>query len=272
MANDNRDEIRNILLKPLPFRASLWVITIFWTLAVAIVLVCEIADEYKHAGHLLLANQVDIKKSEADIHELKRIGIRDRLLGYGSMWLLGIVGIAIYSHRMKEQMRRRSEAEERLREANEGLERRVADRTAELADANNRLEDEIAERRKAEQWLLESESRFRGYFEQGLVGMAMLSDKMTWIEVNERLCRMLGYTEDELVLQSWVTLTSPDDWPAEKTQFDSLLSGKAGTITLEKHFIRKSKELLPVSISAQCLRNPDGAFDSLLVLVQEKRT
>ena len=44
-----------------------------------------------------------------------------------------------------------------------------------LADSNRALEKEMAERTQAEQWLLESERRFRGYFKQGLVGMAMLS-------------------------------------------------------------------------------------------------
>jgi len=65
------------------------------------------------------------------------------------------------------EVERRRQAEQRLQEANESLEHRVADRTAELAEANRRLESESAERKRAEQWLLESERRFRGYFELG---------------------------------------------------------------------------------------------------------
>jgi PAS domain-containing protein len=86
----------------------------------------------------------------------------------------------------------------------------------------NRAEPEIADprpspsnagqdRRHAEQWLLKSEERFRGYFEQGLVGMAILSADRQWIEVNERLCRMLGYTEHELLLKGWQELCHPDE-------------------------------------------------------------
>ena len=67
--------------------------------------------------------------------------------------------------------------------------RRTEAARAELADANRGLEKEIDERQQAEQWLLESEQRFRGYFEQGLVGMAMLSAGKDWIEANRRFCR-----------------------------------------------------------------------------------
>ena len=55
-----------------------------------------------------------------------------------------------------------------------GRRRTEAART-ELAEANRGLQAEISERKRTERWLLESEQRFRAYFEQGLVGMAMLS-------------------------------------------------------------------------------------------------
>src|SRR5258706_6250083 len=52
-------------------------------------------------------------------------------------------------------------AEETLRHAREDLERRVAERTAELARSNELLRDEIAERIRADAALRESEARFR---------------------------------------------------------------------------------------------------------------
>ncbi len=83
----------------------------------------------------------------------------------------------------------------------------MTERTAELAEANRSLETEIVDRTQAEQWLLESEQRFRGYFEQGLVGMAILTAGRDWVEVNARLCKMLGYSEEELLLAG---LAGPD--------------------------------------------------------------
>ena len=192
-----------------------------------------------------------------------------RIIGYGGMWLLGLFGIAILSRHLQHQILGRSVAEKKLQDAHDLLEQRVADRTAELARANDDLQHEVADRRQAEQWLLESEQRFRGYFEQGLVGMAILSADKEWVEVNERLCRMLGYTEDELLLKTWAELTHPDDLPAEYAQFQQLLAGNARGFVLDRRFVRKDGSAFHVGLSVQCLRKPDGTVDHILILVQD---
>ena len=56
-------------------------------------------------------------------------------------------------------------AEEALRRANEELERRVAERTAELAQANEALEEEVAEHEAAEEALLERTHELEGVFQ-----------------------------------------------------------------------------------------------------------
>jgi PAS domain S-box-containing protein len=149
------------------------------------------------------------------------------------------------------------------------LEQRVTERTTELAKANRDLEGEINERKQAEQWLLESEERFRGYFEQGLVGMAILSAQMDWVEVNDRLCRMLGYAEDELLLKKWNDMTHPDDWPAEEMHFQQLSAGAARAFILDTHLVRKSGETFRAGLSAQCMKKLDGTVDCILILVQD---
>jgi PAS domain S-box-containing protein len=131
------------------------------------------------------------------------------------------------------------------------------------------LESEIAERKQAEQWLLESEERFRGYFEQGLVGMAILSAQRDWVEVNERLCRMLGYTEGELLVKKWSDLTRPDDRPTEEKHFQQLSAGAARAFILDTHLVRKSGETFRAGLSAQCMKKPDGTVDCILILVQD---
>ena len=148
-----------------------------------------------------------------------------RIAGYGGMWLFGLLGIGLMSRKLQQQISRRYEAEQELRQAHDLLEQRVAERTAELAEANRSLESEIVERKQAEQWLLESEQRFRGYFEQGLVGMAILTARREWVEVNGRLCKMLGYPEEELLLKTWQELTYPEDRPAAEAEFQRLLGG-----------------------------------------------
>ena len=130
----------------------------------------------------------------------------------------------------------------------------MAERTAELAEANRNLENEIVERKQAEQWLLESEQRFRGYFEQGLVGMAILTAEREWVEVNGRLCKMLGYPEEELLLKTWQDLTHPEDRPAAEAEFQRLLGGIVRGFVTDTRLVRKDGRVFPAGLSAQCLQ------------------
>ncbi len=147
--------------------------------------------------------------------------------------------------------------------------RRIETARAELAEANRGLQKEIAERQQAEQWLLESEQRFRGYFEQGLVGMAMLSAESGWIEANRRLCQMLGYSEQELMSKQWAKLVHPDDQPGDEVRFKQILGGLMQGYVTDQRFLRKDGKVLQASLSVQCMRKPDGAVDCILVLVQD---
>jgi PAS domain S-box-containing protein len=146
--------------------------------------------------------------------------------------------------------------------------RRTEAARAELAEANRGLQKEIAERQQAERWLLESERRFRGYFEQGLVGMAMLSAQRDWLEVNHRVCQMLGYSEAELLSKTWTEVVHPDDLPGEATHFQQMLGGVVPGYVMDQRFVRKDGKILHASLSVQCMRKLDGAVDCILVLVQ----
>ena len=62
-------------------------------------------------------------------------------------------------------------AQEMLKKSYDELERRVAERTAELLDANRKLQDEIAIRQRADNALRESEKRYRSLFEHSPISL-----------------------------------------------------------------------------------------------------
>jgi PAS domain S-box-containing protein len=192
-----------------------------------------------------------------------------RVFGYGGIWFLGLCGIALMSRHLRQQVAHRYEAEQRLREAHNLLEKRVVERTAELAEVNRQLQAEIVDRRQAEQWLLESEERFRGYFEQGLVGMAILSAEKEWVEVNNRLCTMLGHTEAELVLKPLEQFIAAGDRPAVERHVQQLLGGVVRDFVINAQMVCKDGRVFPAGLSVQCLKKSDGTTDCLLILVQD---
>ena len=146
--------------------------------------------------------------------------------------------------------------------------RRTEAARAELATANRELQREISEREKAERWLLESEQRFRGCFEQGLVGMVMLSPERDFIEANHRFCQMLGYSEAELTSKRWSELVHREDLPGEEAHFAQMLRGVVHDFVADQRFVRKDGKILQTSLSVQCMRKPDDAVDCVLIMVQ----
>lgn len=95
-------------------------------------------------------------------------------------------------------------AEERLLRQQE-IERQVAIKTAELAEANRKLTAEIAERLQAEKALGESESRFRGLFDNMSSGVVVLRAAgpeiaaSVVIDLNQAAERIEGARKEEVV-------------------------------------------------------------------------
>ena len=59
------------------------------------------------------------------------------------------------------------------------------------------------------------------------------------MDANPTLCKMLGYTKDELMQKSWKEITHPSDMPANMEKFNRALNGEIDNYSLEKRFIRK---------------------------------
>ncbi len=128
---------------------------------------------------------------------------------------------------------------------------------------------DITERKLAEDVLQTSEQRFKRYFELGLVGMAITSLEKNWVEFNDTLCDMLGYSRDEFSSKTWTDLTHPDDLDADLTEFNRVLSGEIDGYTLEKRFIQKNGGIVYAEISAKTVYKSDGSIDYFVALVHD---
>jgi diguanylate cyclase (GGDEF)-like protein/PAS domain S-box-containing protein len=103
----------------------------------------------------------------------------------------------------------RKRAELALLKAKEELETKVAERTAEWRDANRQLQLELAERKRAEEALRESEERYRDLVEnsQGLISTHDLEGRL--LSVNPAIAAQLGYEPAEIVGRNLRELLSP---------------------------------------------------------------
>jgi PAS domain S-box-containing protein len=123
---------------------------------------------------------------------------------------------------------------------------------------------DISERKKAQEALFQSKREFQNYFESGSVGMSVTLPDKSWIEVNQKLCNMFGYSKSELINMTWLDVSHPDDVEENLELFEQALEGKIENYSLEKRFKRKDGKIVHVAISVVCERNPDRTVHHFL--------
>ena len=102
---------------------------------------------------------------------------------------------------------------------NDEIERKVHERTVELSSANVRLENEVEERKRAENLLRESDRRFMDVLYASQDAILLIGDRK-FVDCNEATARMLGYKTREEFLMQHPSKLSPELQPDGQTSFD----------------------------------------------------
>ena len=125
------------------------------------------------------------------------------------------------------------------------------------------------EKKRTEESLRESEEIFRTFFEQNSIGFSMINADGSWLRFNEKLCKMTGYSRDELDKIRWRELTSPEERRREQFLLDDLVSGKIDWYTIEKRCLRGDGSTMDISVLTKLLRRPDGSIRCFASIVQD---
>ncbi len=131
------------------------------------------------------------------------------------------------------------------------------------------LTKDIEDLKLAQEAVARSEEIFRKCFELGLVGMALISADMGWVYVNDRICQILGYTQDELYRTKWPELTHPEDLEADLEHFHRLIAGKIERYALDKRFIRKDGTVVHTTSHVSCIRRPKGEVEHVVAHIHD---
>lgn len=105
---------------------------------------------------------------------------------------------------------------------------------------------------------IESDLRFRATFEQASVGIAIVSTDGHWLQVNPKLCDIVGYSAQELLPLTFQQITHPDDLDSDLSLVQQLLDGEIDSYELEKRYIRKSGEPIWIHLSVSLMRDTAG--------------
>jgi PAS domain S-box-containing protein len=117
--------------------------------------------------------------------------------------------------------------------------------------------------------LEQRETLFRSCFDSPFHGIAITSPEKGWIQVNDRICSIMGYSRAEIVRMTWAEMTHPDDLAADLEQFNRVLSGQIDHYIMDKRFIRKDGKVVWTNLSVECVRAPDGRVDHFVVMIED---
>ena len=131
---------------------------------------------------------------------------------------------------------------------------------------------QIGEREQADELLRESQARFQAFYDLGLVGLTITSPEKGWLQINDCLCNMLGYTEDELKTMTWTQLTHPDDIAEDDARFKQILAGEIDGYELEKRFLTRGGGVIFTKLVVRCVRKSDGSVDYIAAMVEDITT
>lgn len=116
---------------------------------------------------------------------------------------------------------------------------------------------DVTNLRLAERKTIESEIKFRTSFESSSMGMAILSLEGYFLEVNDQLTKITGYSEEELKKLSSHDITHADDLENDVAFYEKMKTTGDFSGFLEKRLIHKSGAVVWVYASVSLVFNSD---------------
>jgi len=120
------------------------------------------------------------------------------------------------------------------------------------------LSSEVERRHEVESDLREREERLRRTFDQSPVGAALCSPDLRFTRVNNALCVITGYTPDDLLNRSIISIAVPDETARILSCAEALKSGAADLDERDLHLVRRNGDRIWVRLSVRLVRDAEG--------------
>lgn len=137
----------------------------------------------------------------------------------------------------------------------------IRSRPRRLADGRtvwDGVEVDITDLKRTEAALRASEQLFRSAFDDAPIGISLISPTGQFVKVNAYYCRLLGYSEAELLNLCFQEITDPADREADQEGLRQLLAGEIQSFQMQKRFITKQGTTVPVYLNSALVRDQNG--------------
>ena len=111
-----------------------------------------------------------------------------------------------------------------------------------------------------------SEPLFDALFDQSAVGIAAFTIGGRFLRANPAFCRLLGYTEQELLQKTHLDVIHVDDLEAAAVARAQVISGKVKPRLSERRYVHKDGSTVWVQMSGVVIRDEAGAPQSTVLV------
>jgi diguanylate cyclase (GGDEF)-like protein/PAS domain S-box-containing protein len=125
------------------------------------------------------------------------------------------------------------------------------------------------EQRAISEALRKSEEHFRSAFDHAAVGMALMATDGRWLSVNHSLCKLFGYSDQELLSTNFQSIIHPDDLGANLAELYQMAEAKVVTTTCEKRYLHKSGQVVWATVSTSSVFDEHGQPMHFIVQAQD---
>ncbi|MEN3331165.1 MAG: hypothetical protein V7641_530 [Blastocatellia bacterium] len=134
------------------------------------------------------------------------------------------------------------------------------------------VESSAVQAEQAERHLKEmqaSEERFRSAFDLAPIGMALVAPDGRWMQINQSLSEIVGYSEDEFKCMNFQTITHPADLQTFMQNVNEVLEGRTLTCQMEKRYYHKQGHEVWVLAGVSLIRDSQSQLAHLIFQIQD---
>ena len=128
---------------------------------------------------------------------------------------------------------------------------------------------DISRNKQIEAELQESESKFRSVFEQAAVGVARVGLDGAWLQVNHKLCAIVGYSQQILLTKTFQDITHPEDLQMDQAAVNQLISNGNRVYLAEKRYYNQTGKIIWVKVTTSIVKDINNEPDYFIFIIED---
>ncbi|WP_137389408.1 PAS domain-containing sensor histidine kinase [Rhodoligotrophos defluvii] len=128
---------------------------------------------------------------------------------------------------------------------------------------------DVTDLHEAEVARRESEERLAATYNAATVGIAEIDETGRFLRVNPMLCRISGWSREELLERSFLDLTHPDDVEQDAALYSQQVRGEIDSYAIHKRYVRQNGEHIHVDVFSSSVRDENDRFRYGVRVVQD---